>query len=349
MGDSEEDSMVVDEPDYEKEVVSSGECFAAEEEEEEENNNNSDGKEDYMNESCYESCESDGEEEEEEEGGEETEEKEGGMTEEMANQTASIRKLEEIAEKYEEIRRVIEKEIQAGREKVLALAVRDVLKHREVDILEISKLHTKALSQVEYLIRLLEQLDGVLSYGDQAIRQQRKEINRKVQQMLEFSDKVVKKQEKLKLFIETLREKVKNSHPRKKKRVRPPSLPRPTEENPIDKPEEIAEESPAKFEPKHKIIDGVRSSVIRVLLPEDHHDLSINLNRKKELEINCGKFSEPLVFQIDSRRVNINHITYKIVNNNILELTLPKMFRRGDYEMFQRMRHPQYALNPFLM
>merc|ERR1711916_398276 len=346
MGDSEEDSMVVDEPDYEQEVVSSGECFAAEEEEEEENNNNSDGKEDYMNESCYESCESDGEEEEEEEGGEEAEEKEGGMGEERANQAASIEKLEAIARKYEEIRRVIEREIGLDREKVLALAVRDVLKHQDVDILEISKLHTKALSQVEYLVRLLEKLDGILSYGDEAIRQQRKDINRKIQQMLAFSDKVVKKQEKLKTFIEELREKNKTRQARKKSRLSPPPPP----QRITEKQERIQEEEPdSLFEPKHKIIDGVRASIIRVLLPEDHHDLSINLNRQSELQISCGQFKEPLVFQIDSRRVNINHITYKIVHNNILELTLPKMFRRGDYEMFRRRRQPHYGLHPFLM
>merc|ERR1711916_411596 len=269
------------------------------------------------------------------------------MGEERANQAASIEKLEAIARKNEEIRRVIEREIGLDREKVLTLAVRDVLKHQDVDILEISKLHTKALSQVEYLVRLLEELDGILSYGDAAIRQQRKDNNRKVQQMLAFSDKVVKKQEKLKTFIEVLREKNKTRQARKKSRLSPPPPPQRNTEKQVRIQEE--KEPHSLFEPKHKIIDGVRASIIRVLLPEDHHDLSINLNRQSELQISCGQFKEPLVFQIDSRRVNINHITYKIVHNNILELTLPKMLRRGDYEMFRRRRQPQYGLHPFLM
>jgi len=330
--EEESDSMILDEEEEEEER----DIIMKEEEEEEE-------EEDYIN---------DNEKEEEEVYEEEDDnnflkrDDEGEEGEERANQAASIEKLEAIARKYEEIRRVIEREIGLDREKVLALAVRDVLKHQDVDILEISKLHTKALSQVEYLVRLLEELDGILSYGDEAIRQQRKDINRKIQQMLAFSDKVVKKQEKLKTFIEELREKNKTRQARKKSRLSPPPPP----QRITEKQERIQEEEPdSLFEPKHKIIDGVRASIIRVLLPEDHHDLSINLNRQSELQISCGQFKEPLVFQIDSRRVNINHITYKIVHNNILELTLPKMFRRGDYEMFRRRRQPHYGLHPFLM
>merc|ERR1711916_287030 len=103
--EEESDSMMLDEEEEERDII------MKEEEEEEE---------DYMN---------DNEEEEEEE--------------ERANQAASIEKLEAIAGKYEEIRRVIEREIGADREKVLAMVVRDVLKHQDVGILEISKLHTK--------------------------------------------------------------------------------------------------------------------------------------------------------------------------------------------------------------
>jgi len=253
----------------------------------------------------------------------------------------SLEKLNKIHNEYEKIKKVVKQEIYNDRKKVLALLVRDMLKGDDINILEISKLHTKALGQVEYLVRLLEELDGILSYGNDDLRKQRKEINKKVQNMIEFSDYIVKKQAKLMKFIQKMKENQRN-RPDKKDSIVESETEQFDEEEPTDAPSQ-PNESPRKFKPQHRIVDGGRKTHIQITLPRNHNDLIVKLNENGDLVIDCN-FKNELVFEIDQRRVNVHNITYRIVEG-VLQIDLPKMLQRGDFER-QRYGRRQ-RINPY--